>query len=171
MIRDLVDSNDPILREKLEDFDFSNPGTDPVQLSRDLAETMIIQNGLGLAANQIGERHRAFAMKAEQIIVCFNPKIVDASEETVLLEEGCLSYPGLLVKIKRPKKIRVRYTMPNGEVETRVFDGLTARVFQHELDHLDGICHINRANAIHKKQALAKWKKLQRERKKELQDV
>lgn len=168
MIRDLVDSNDPILREKLEDFDFSNPGTDPVQLSRDLAETMIIQNGLGLAANQIGERHRAFAMKAEQIIVCFNPKIVDVSEETVLLEEGCLSYPGLLVKIKRPKKIRVRYTMPNGEVDTRVFDGLTARVFQHELSHLNGVCHIDEASYIERDRAKMRWKKIQRERKRQL---
>ena len=168
MIQSLVESNDNILKTELEKFDFENPPTDPIQLVKDMAETMIINNGLGLAANQIGLPHRVFVIKAEQILACFNPIIVDESQETVLLEEGCLSYPGLLVKIKRPKKIKVRYTQPNGEVITRVFDGLTARVFQHELDHLNGIVHINRASAIHKKQALSAWKKLQRQRKKEL---
>jgi peptide deformylase len=78
----------------------------------------------------------------------------------VYLEEGCLSYPNLWVKIKRPKKIKVRYTNPDGKTETRVFDGMSARVFQHELDHLNGILHIKRANRIHLDQAKKLAKKL-----------
>lgn len=165
MIHVLVDSNDEILKTVTEKFDFTNPPTDPVQLSRDLAETMIINNGLGIAAPQIGMPYRVFAMMASSIIVCFNPRIIDVSTEQVLLEEGCLSYPGLLVKVKRPKKIKVRYEEPNGDTVTKIWDGMTARVFQHELNHLDGICHINKANKFHKEQALKKWKKLQKEQK------
>ena len=149
----LVDKDNEILTTELEKFDFTSPPTDPIQLAKDLAETMIAENGLGLAANQIGLPYRAFAIKAEQIIVCFNPIIVDFSEEMIYLEEGCLSFPDLYVKIKRPRRIKVRYTQPNGEVVTRTYDGMTARIFQHELDHLDGIRYLDRANRIHLDQA------------------
>lgn len=149
MIRNLVDKNDPILKQTLEKFDFKNPPVDPVLLYQDLAQTMIEHNGIGLSANQIGLPYRAFVMRAEDVIGVFNPIIVDFSAETVTLEEGCLSYPNLFVKINRPKKIKARYTLPNGEVVTQVFDGITARCFQHELDHLDGILYTKRANRIH----------------------
>ena len=101
-------------------------------------------------------------MMGEKIIVCFNPKVVDTSSEQLYLEEGCLSFPEFILKVKRPKKIKVRYTEPNGNVETKVFDGMTARVFQHELDHLDGIVYTSRANKIHLEQARKAKKKLQR---------
>ena len=154
MILELVQPNDPILKQKLEKFDFSNPPEDPIEIAANLADTMLANNGLGLAANQAGLSHRVFVMKATPLpIVCYNPIVVDESTETVLLEEGCLSYPNLFVKIKRSKKIKVRYTEPNGNVVTQIFDGITARVFQHELDHLDGLCHINRANRYHLDQA------------------
>ena len=153
MIHELVDCKDPILKQPIENFDFSNPPTDPIQLAHDLAETMLDKGGIGLAANQIGLPYRAFAIKAEQIIVCFNPKIVDVSNETIYLEEGCLSYPNLFVKVKRPIRIKVRYTEPNGNVLTKIFDGLTSRVFQHELDHLDGVVHTDRATRYHLEQA------------------
>ena len=158
MIHTLVKQTDPILRQKLEQFDFSNPPTDPIQLAHDLAETMISNNGLGLAANQIGLPYNAFAVSAEKVIVCFNPKIVNYSDETIYLEEGCLSYPNLYIKVKRPKQIKIRYTEPNGNTLTKVFDGLTARVIQHEYDHLQGIVHIGRANRIHVEQARKKLK-------------
>lgn len=160
MIRELVDCYDPILRQKTENFDFTNPPMNPVELYNDLAETMRENEGLGLAAPQVGLPYRAFVMRAENIIGVFNPRIVDTSSEMVYLEEGCLSYPNLWVKIKRPKKIKVRFTHPNGETETRVFDGMSARVFQHELDHLDGILHIKRANRFHLDQAKKLAKKL-----------
>jgi peptide deformylase len=116
-------------------------------------------NGLGLAANQVGEPYRIFAMRGQpENFVCFNPKIVQPSEMEVVLEEGCLTYPGLLVKIKRPQHIRVRFQMPNGDTITKQFTGMTARVFQHEMDHLDGIVFFNRANRYHKELAFKKWK-------------
>jgi len=153
MIRPLVDKNDPILKQVMEKFDFKNPPVDPVLLYQDLAQTMIEHNGIGLSANQIGLPYRAFVMRAADVIGVFNPIIVDYSTETVILEEGCLSYPNLYVKIKRPKKIKARYTLPNGEVVTQVFDGITARCFQHELDHLNGILYTSRANKFHLEQA------------------
>lgn len=165
MIRDLVDCKDPILKEATPTFDFQNPPTDPIELAHDLAQTLIQHSGIGLAAPQIGLPYRAFAMMGEKIIVCFNPKIVDTSTEQLYLEEGCLSYPEFILKVKRPKKIKVRYTEPNGNIETKVFDGMTARVFQHELDHLDGIVYTSRANKIHLEQARKAKKKLQRKTK------
>jgi peptide deformylase len=162
MIRNLVDYKDPILKEATPTFDFQNPPTDPIELAHDLAQTLIQNNGIGLAAPQIGLPYRAFAMMGEKIIVCFNPKIVDTSTEQLYLEEGCLSFPEFILKVKRPKKIKVRYTEPNGNVETKVFDGMTARVFQHELDHLDGIVYTGKANKIHLEQARKAKKKLQR---------
>lgn len=160
MIRELVDCYDSILRQKTENFDFTNPPINPVELYNDLAETMRENDGLGLAAPQVGLPYRAFVMRAENIIGVFNPKIVDVSSEKVYLEEGCLSYPNLWVKIKRPKKIKVRFTNPDGQTETRVFDGMSARVFQHELDHLDGVLHVKRANKFHLEQAKKLAKKL-----------
>lgn len=160
MILELVEPNHPILKQALPKFDFSNPPEDPIEIAANLGDTMLANNGLGLAANQVGLSYRVFVMKATPLpIVCYNPIIVDQSTETVLLEEGCLSHPNLFVKIKRPKKIKVRYAEPNGNVVTQIFDGMTARVFQHELDHLDGVCHINRANRFHLEQARKNAKK------------
>lgn len=159
MIHELVDKNHPILKTELEKFDFQNPPTDPIQLAHDLAETMIAKGGIGLAANQVGLPYRVFAIMSEKIIVCFNPILLDVSEDTIYLEEGCLSYPNLFVKVKRPLSIRVRYTEPNGNVVTTKFSGMTSRVFQHELDHLNGIVHIKRANRMHLEQARKNAKK------------
>lgn len=158
----LVKPNDPILTEKCQLFDFSNPPTDPIDLAKNLVKTMYDNNGIGLAANQVGIPYRVFAMRGHpENFVCFNPKIVQPSEMQVTLEEGCLTYPGLLVKIKRPQHIRVRFTMPNGETVTHQFTGMSARIFQHELDHLDGVIFYNRANRYHREQAFRKWRQLQ----------
>ena len=156
----LVPATDPILRTKCEDFDFENPTIWPVELAKDLVKFMYDNNGIGLAANQVGIPYRVFAMRGHpENFVCFNPRIVQASEQQVTLEEGCLTYPGLLVKIKRPQHVRVRFRMANGEVRTDTFTGLTARTFQHELDFLDEIEFFSRANKYHREQAFKKWKK------------
>lgn len=121
---------------------------------------MYESNGIGLAANQVGVPYRIFAMRGHpENFVCFNPKLVQPSEMVISLEEGCLTYPGLLVKIKRPQHIRVRFTKPNGETITKQFTGMTARIFQHELDHLDGIIFYNKANRVHRDKALDKWRR------------
>ena len=160
MIVTILGKDHPILKEEMPAFDFDNPIVDPVLLYNDLAQTMRENNGMGLSANQIGVRTRAFVMRAEEIIGVFNPRVVDISSETVTLEEGCLSYPNFFVKIKRPKSIKVRFTTPDGETSTKTFTGMTARVFLHELDHLDGIAHTSRANRYHLEQAKKLFKKL-----------
>lgn len=155
----LVPPNDPILTKPCDVFDFSNPPIDPIELAKDLVKTMYDSNGIGLSANQVGLPYRVFSMRGSpENFVCFNPKLVQPSEMEVILEEGCLTYQGLLVKIKRPQHIRVRFTTPNGETLTKQFTGMTARTFQHELDHLDGIIFYNKANRYHRDQALRKWK-------------
>ena len=138
MIYDLVKWNDPILREEMPEFDFANPGVDITELSTNLIETMYHYNGVGLSANQCGLRHRVFVMRAELPFVCFNPRIVFSDEEEIVMEEGCLSFPGIVAEIKRPKHVRVRFATPSGVITTKTFTGLSARCFQHELMHLDG---------------------------------
>ena len=114
---ELVEPYDPILRQRMPEFDFQNPQLDPVTIYNLLGQKMIEENGLGLAANQVGMPYRVFVMTGEEVLGCFNPKIVDFSDEQIYLEEGCLSYPGLTVKIKRPREIRTRFTLPNGEIK------------------------------------------------------
>lgn len=155
-VRPLVNNTDQILYAKTERFDFSNPPIDPSELAHILAQTMIANNGIGLAAPQIGLPYRAFVLTGKPIMCCFNPIIVDTSSEQIYLEEGCLSFPNLIVKIKRPKIIRARYTMPNGETVTNKFIGMTARIFQHELDHLNGVVFTQRANSYHLEKARKK---------------
>ena len=159
MILPLIDCNDPILKQELEPFDFTNPPANPLDLVTDLAETMLHNNGIGISANQCGLPYRVFVLYGGELIPCFNPRIVDASTETVVMEEGCLSYPDLFVKVKRSRRIKVRYTEPNGETVTRTFDGMTARAFQHEMDHLNGINYQQRANKLHLEQARKKKQK------------
>jgi peptide deformylase len=117
------------------------------------------KTGIGLAANQVGLPYRVFSLRASpENLVCFNPRIVNSSNETTILEEGCLTYPGLWVKIKRPKEVRVRFQLPNGDTRTETFKGLTARAFQHEMDHLNGILFYNRANKYHREIAFKRLK-------------
>ena len=153
MIMNLVPKDHDLLTTKLELFDFLNPPTDPVQLAKDLTETMLHQNGFGLSSNQVGLPYRVFVIKANPILACFNPRIVDTSSEQIYLEEGCLTFPNYYVKVQRPKKIKVRYTYPNGQTVTQIYDGMTARIFQHELDHLNGVLFQSRATLYHREQA------------------
>ena len=142
-----------------EEFDFNNPPFDPIDYAQNLVKFVHENNALGVAANQVGNPYRVFAMRGSpENFVCFNPKIVQESEQQIVLEEGCLTYPGLLVKIKRPEFIRARFSTPNGDTITRQFIGMSARVFQHEMDHLDGIRFYDRANRFHREQAMRKWK-------------
>lgn len=151
--------DDTYITEVCEEFDFNNQPFDPVEYARNLIKFVYDNNALGVAANQVGCPYRIFAMRGSpENFVCFNPKIVQYSEQTVTLEEGCLTYPGLLVKIKRPEFVRVRFQTPNGETLTKQFIGMSARVFQHEMDHLDGIVFHSRANKFHRDQAMRKWK-------------
>ena len=153
----LVAPNDQILTKKCEEFDFTNPPFDPAEFAYEFVKFMYDQNGLGLSANQVGIPYRVFAMRGHpQNFVCFNPRIVYYSDKTKIMEESCLSFPGLAIKIKRPRHVRVRFQSPTGETVTQQFIGMTARVFQHELDHLNGVLFYSRANRYHREQAFKK---------------
>jgi len=160
VVHALVKDTDPILSQVMPRFDFDNPVVDPIQLAYDLVESMRHHKGIGLSANQIGLPYRVFAMEAVPALVCFNPKLIDVSSEEIMLEEGCLSYPGLGIKIKRPRHIKVRYAEPSGEITTRKFTGMAARCFLHELDHMDGTKYIDRASFVQREIALKRQKKL-----------
>jgi peptide deformylase len=153
----LVDESDDILRERVEEFDFDNPPVNPNEFASSLVETCREHNGFGLSANQCGFKHRVFVMgSGEEYVAFFNPRIVASSEKESLLTEGCLSFPALALKILRPEKIEVEYQDFNGNNHTGIFEGLTAHVFQHELDHLNGICYTDRAKPMALKMGLKK---------------
>ena len=122
-----------------EKFNFMKPQMNPSELAHSLRETMQKHNGLGLAANQIGFPYHVFCINSvPDILVFFNSRIVETSQEVVLLEEGCLSFPNLIVNIKRPKNIKIRFAGPDGIYRTLAFTGITARTVQHELEHVNG---------------------------------
>lgn len=171
MILKHVKPDSPILKQKTDPFSFSNPPTDPIQLAKDLYETLMNTKYIGLSAPQVGMPFRVFALRTTPGIVCFNPRIVDTSSEELLLDEMCMTFAHLAVPVKRPKKIKVRYFEPNGNVKTETFDGMTARYFLHELDHLDGILYTERANKMHVERAMRKQKILMRQLKRESKDV
>jgi peptide deformylase len=156
----IVERENPILTTPCQKFDFMEPPMDPIELAQDMVRFMYEKNAFGLSANQIGIPYRVFSMRGHpENFVCFNPRIVQPSEETITLEEGCLTFPGLLVKVKRPRHVRVRFQLPNGDTKTETYTGMTARVFQQQLDFLDGMLYYNRANKYHKEIAFKKWKK------------
>ncbi len=162
MVYDLIDYDSEILSQEIPLFDFDNPPTDPEELAKNLLDTMRHHKGIGLSATQVGLPYRVFVMEGEPAFACFNPKMVDVSEETVSLIEGCLSYRGVAVPVKRPAHIRVRFTAPNGNTMTRKFTGMTARIFQHEYDHLQGVNFLRRMHPAHKEKALRQLKKYTR---------
>jgi len=175
MIMKLIDASDALLNQECQAFDFANPQVDPHKLVEDLADTMAHNRGVGLSANQIGYNLKVFIMgnpdRPEDVFTVFNPRIVDYSEEVMLAEEGCLSYPGLYVKIKRSANVRVRFSNAMGDTNTVSLSGFDARVFQHEYDHMMGVSHINRATNFHLNQAKRQQKKLQKLRKKNVANL
>ena len=170
MVYDLVDRFDQILKQQTEKFDFDNPPFDPEELSSNLIATMIENKGSGLAAPQVGIPYAVCVAghhsQPDEIITLFNPKIVDYSGDQFYAEEGCLTFPGLYVKVKRFEKIRLRYQSTTGVTDTTNLDGWAARVIQHEVDHLNGILYQERATRYHLDQGKKQKMKLDRMRKK-----
>ena len=144
---------------ELESLDFKNPQVDPVNLSASMVSLMRKEVGYGLSANQIGLPLKMFVIEGEPAYAIFNPRITYYGDEDVLLEEGCLSYPGLALKIKRPRFIRVRFQDPYGDFVTKQFDGISSRVFQHEFDHSEGVDFISRVSKLKRDMAIKKWRK------------
>ena len=148
-IPDLVDGNDPILRINQPLYQFDDHDEEyHARLAHVMARSLIHYGGLGLAAPQLGLPHRMFVMATNPVRVCINPRIVDQSEEMVELDEGCLSFPKVLLNIIRPRRIRVRFWLPNKEVVTEVLHDLSARVYAHELDHCNGILFMDHVSKL-----------------------
>lgn len=149
---DIIKFPDPILRHRVKDFDFANPEMDPVQLEKDMIETMLANDGIGLAAVQVGLPIRMFVMgyraSPELAQAFFNPIVVKTVDEVDDMEEGCLSFPGIYVNIKRPKKILARWQTATGEWQESEFDGYNCKCFLHELDHLEGIVFQDRVSSL-----------------------
>jgi peptide deformylase len=161
--------NDTLLKEETKYFDFKDPPLDPEKLFKDMSALMVKLKGVGLSANQVGLPWSFFVFgdpnSPDDHIGVFNPKIVDYDTESSYTEEGCLSFPGLWVKVKRPEKIRARFTTWDGTQDTMQFGGYSARVFQHEYDHMYGVTMHQRANRFHLDRAKKNLKLLNRQRK------
>ena len=139
-IKELVEPEHQLFHHRIQSCSYN---LDRHHLSKILIDNMIHHNGIGISANQIGIWERAFAMVRDiennEVMVCFNPRIVKSYSEEVEMEEGCLSYPELFLKIKRPDKIVVKYEDEDKKTHKLKLQGLASRVFQHEYDHMEGI--------------------------------
>lgn len=157
----LVKETDPILRQIAEPWNFEVDG-DPNDLIRRMAKVMMENNGIGLAGPQVGVNKRIFVMGNEnKLFACINPEVLEGTGE-VMDKEGCLSFPDLWLNIKRHENVKVRYYNAVGSEIVTEFSGIIARVFQHERDHLDGICYDNRVGKLSLEMATKRRKKKSR---------
>jgi peptide deformylase len=137
----LFDENHPMMKQRIPEYDITLlPNPVMTHTINRLKMTMKLYNGLGLSANQCGVFERVFIVGNEEIvIVCINPKLIKASDDLIKDNEGCLSFPGLFLKVERAASVEVEYYDLQGKKYNTTFTGLTARCFLHELDHMNGI--------------------------------
>lgn len=155
----------PVLRERAEAIDAV---TDDVRdLARDMFDTMYGEDGVGLAANQVGVMRRLIVVDPREEGVApralVNPRVVSAGEETDRAEEGCLSIPGLREIVERKSSVVVEALDLEGELVRIEAEGLHARVLLHEIDHLDGVLFLDRVSPLKRKMLLKKWQKVKSE--------
>jgi peptide deformylase len=158
MIYPIVAYGDPVLRKQTEEIGPDYQGLK--QLIEDMFETMYYANGVGLAAPQIGKSIRLFVVDAEPMDeeelkgfkkVFINPEILDETGEEWGMEEGCLSIPGIREDVFRNENVTIRYQDENFVEHTETFDGMAARVIQHEYDHIEGILFTDHLSGIKKR--------------------
>lgn len=152
----LVEPKDPILHTPAQEYNFADPLLDQYKLYDELSKFMLEHNGVGLAAPQVGLPYRIIVVLGTPCIVMFNPKIISTSGNLVASDERCLSFPGIELNIKRPTKVKVNYLDKTGKEYTQDFIGYTARVVQHEMDHLDGKPFGNRVSRLQLQMAIKK---------------
>ena len=159
MILPVVAYGHPVLKKIAEEIEPDYPGLQ--QLIADMFETMYHTEGVGLAAPQINKSIRLFVIDAEPFVenypaakgfnkVFINPELVEVSEETWTFREGCLSLPDMNEDVVRPAKVTVNYLDENFEEHEEELDGICARVFQHEFDHLEGKVYVDRVAPMRK---------------------
>ncbi len=148
---------DPVLKTRatrVKEFDEAL-----LRLTEEMLVTMRERDGVGLAANQVGRLRRVLVAGIEEDeYVLVNPVIEARSEETEVLAEGCLSIPGIQVDVERPVAVTVSGRDASGDEVRFEAEGLLARVFQHEIDHLDGVLILDRTDRETRKAALREWR-------------
>jgi len=151
----------PVLRRnagRVEEID-----SEVRSLIDEMIEIMYRDDGIGLAAPQIGVSRRIIVVDAGEGLKCMvNPEILEQNDEFESMEEGCLSLPGIRVPVSRSRKIRVQGLDVSGESVMLSLEGLMARVYQHEIDHLDGVLIIDRASSIHRTLVRGKLRELEK---------
>lgn len=153
----------PTLRKRADEVETVDDAVR--ELARNLIDTMRLNEGIGLAAPQVNVLQRLFVIDLEQIDenlspgAYINPRILNSSGSEIM-EEGCLSIPNVRADVTRPEVIEVEYQNLDGEPVTETLDGLTARVFQHELDHLNGILFIDHISSLQRRLLAPKLKKI-----------
>ncbi len=157
MILPIYTYGQSVLREEAKAIDKNYPGIK--ELIDNMFETMYNAEGIGLAAPQIGLSIRLLVIDADVVAesypeckdfkrVMINPEITEHSDETISMEEGCLSFPGIHEKVTRAAKIRIKYMDENFEEHEEAFEGFAARVVQHEYEHLEGHVFIDNISPI-----------------------
>ena len=170
-VRQVVEIGDPVLRQRARELSREEISSQEIQtLIDDLIETKRATNGAGIAANQVGEAVRVAIVEVEEnnprypykppipLTVIVNPTIEPAGDELIEINEGCLSVPDLRGSLKRHLEIRVGYLDREGNEHEEVTRGLTAGTFQHEVDHLDGVLFVDRADP----RTFATWEQFDR---------
>jgi peptide deformylase len=157
----LVKDPDPILKQQAENWDFTQH-VNAAGVEQEMLDTMNSFNGIGLAGNQVGLLRRVFVMKLQdgRELGCFNPWIMFGDNDKIDDEEGCLSFPNLWLKVARHNKITASYLDNTGKPCIIELEGLDARCFQHELDHLDGITFTEYVSNLKLQMARKKQRKL-----------
>lgn len=153
---------DPVLRKKANKVDKIDE--EFLNLLEIMTETMYREDGVGLAAPQVGISKRFFIMDdGKQLRKVINPEIIEFLGDEVVFEEGCLSIPGIFLNVKRPEGVKVKYTNENGEEIIEELHEYTARIFQHEYDHLEGILFVDKVSTAAKAKVKSKIKDLMKE--------
>jgi peptide deformylase len=143
---------DPVLKAKTEDIEVFS--AELAGITEDMIKHMYLFQGVGLASLQVGITKRVFVFDVSEgrddPVVMLNPEITGVSKEREDFEEGCLSVPGIRQNVKRPIAITLTWQDLDGGAHEQEFEGLAARVIQHELDHINGILFIERLSAMQK---------------------
>jgi peptide deformylase len=175
-VREVVEIGDPVLRERTRELTSEELASPEIQeLIDDMIDTKRTTHGAGIAANQVGEPVRVAIVEVEEgnprypykppepLTVMVNPTVEPLGEETIEINEGCLSVPDIRGYLRRHLAVRVRYLDRQGEEHEEVKRGLTAGTFQHEVDHLDGVLFVDRADP----RTLATWEQFDRHQREE----
>lgn len=154
--KELVSEKDPILSKKSNRFLFDGK-IDPVEISERLKETLKENKAYGVAAPQCGLDLSVICIGVNDFyLTMFNPEIIYKSDDTCHMVEGCLSFPFLLLNITRSKDIKVKFDNETGEPKELMLSGISARVVQHEVDHVNGITFDTLAKPLAMKNGLKK---------------